>query len=167
MTQFNFNNRTQLFTNQPPNAKCVEVGTRYGDLALEVVTARPDIALCVVDSWEGKFAEGESIARAKLGERAWIIKGDSVSVAKNLVDHDFVYIDAAHDYASVMADLEAWWPVVKKGGMMGGHDYEDKPDDGFWGPIEVKQAVDEWAKAKKLDVHVVEPDSCPSWWVKK
>lgn len=67
-----FNNRTQLFTNQPPNAKCVEVGTRYGDLALEVVNARPDIALTVVDSWEGKFADAEPICRTKLGVRAWI-----------------------------------------------------------------------------------------------
>lgn len=163
-----FNNRTQLFTNQPPNAKCVEVGTRYGDLALEVVNARPDIQLTVVDSWEGKFADGEAIAREKLGDKVWVIKGLSAEVAKNLEGgFDFVYIDAAHDYKSVKADIEAWWPTVKSGGMMGWHDHENKPDDGFWGPIEVLSAVTDWAGALGLKINVVEAASCPSGWVVK
>lgn len=179
MTQFN--NRTQLFTNQPPNAKCVEVGTRYGDLAKEVLDARPDIHLVVVDSWQGKFADGEAICREKLRPytdpenpfltRCLIRKMDSTTVPKRLdpmMDpFDFVYIDAAHDYASVKADLEAWWPTVKSGGMMGWHDHENKPDDGFWGPIEVLSAVTDWAGALGLKINVVEAASCPSGWVVK
>jgi len=39
---------------------------------------------------------------------------------------DFVYVDAAHDYASVLADLEAWWPRVRPGGMLGGDDFDTK-----------------------------------------
>jgi serine phosphatase RsbU (regulator of sigma subunit) len=35
---------------------------------------------------------------------------------------DFVFIDASHDYKSVLLDLQAWWPLVKLGGWMGGHD---------------------------------------------
>jgi predicted O-methyltransferase YrrM len=35
---------------------------------------------------------------------------------------DFVFIDAAHDYESVSKDLAAWWPKVKLGGIMAGHD---------------------------------------------
>lgn len=168
MESLTFNSRLHLFTNQPPNAKCVEVGTRYGDLALEVVTQRPDIELTVVDNWADKFADGEAITRDRLKGKATIHKGLSTETARFFSDKslDFVYIDAAHDYQSVKADVEAWWPKVKAGGMLGGHDFEQKPDDGFWGPIEVEAAVNDWAKAQGLKVHTVEVN-CPSWYVVK
>lgn len=36
---------------------------------------------------------------------------------------DCIWIDALHDYDSVKKDLIAWYPKVKKGGMLGGHDF--------------------------------------------
>eukprot|EP01068_Selenidium_serpulae_P010141 Selendium_serpulae@DN5395_c0_g1_i2.p1 len=36
---------------------------------------------------------------------------------------DFVYIDARHDYCGCWEDMEAYWPLVKPGGIMAGHDY--------------------------------------------
>lgn len=173
-----FSSRLELFTKQPKNAKCVEVGTRYGDLALEVLQQRPDIYLTVVDTWEGKFADGEPICRERLKpytdnenpllNRCLIRKIDSGAPASYRLDgyFDLVYIDAAHDYKSVRRDIDAWWPRVKSGGMLGGHDYENKPDDGFWGPIEVYSAVNDWAHPLGLKVYSIEP-SCPSWWVVK
>lgn len=35
----------------------------------------------------------------------------------------FVYVDARHDYKGVMRDLALWWPKLKLGGLMAGHDY--------------------------------------------
>ena len=35
---------------------------------------------------------------------------------------DLVFIDASHDADSVMANLEAWAPVLKAGGVLAGHD---------------------------------------------
>ena len=35
-----------------------------------------------------------------------------------------VFIDAAHDYDSVLADLKAWRPKVKEGGIIAGHDID-------------------------------------------
>lgn len=46
--------------------------------------------------------------------------------AAELVDDgwaDFVFIDAAHSYEAVKADLEAWERKVKPGGWFGGHDF--------------------------------------------
>lgn len=36
---------------------------------------------------------------------------------------DLVMIDADHEYTHVLADLVAWWPKVREGGVLMGHDY--------------------------------------------
>ena len=36
---------------------------------------------------------------------------------------DFIYIDADHTYEAVSEDLNAWFPKVKKGGVISGHDH--------------------------------------------
>jgi predicted O-methyltransferase YrrM len=39
-------------------------------------------------------------------------------------DHfDFVYIDGLHTYEGVKTDIQNYLPKVKKGGVIGGHDY--------------------------------------------
>lgn len=47
---------------------------------------------------------------------------------------DFIFLDAAHDYASVAADLDAWLPKLKPTGHIAGHDY---------GHLGVRRAVNE------------------------
>ena len=39
------------------------------------------------------------------------------------VKADLVYIDASHEEEDVRADLEAWWPVLREGGVMFGDDF--------------------------------------------
>lgn len=34
----------------------------------------------------------------------------------------FAYIDARHDHDGVLADLAAWWPLMRRGSLLGGHD---------------------------------------------
>jgi SAM-dependent methyltransferase len=36
---------------------------------------------------------------------------------------DLVFVDADHRYEAVRDDLEAWWPLVRRGGVLAGHDY--------------------------------------------
>lgn len=36
---------------------------------------------------------------------------------------DFVFIDAEHTYDACKADIQAWWPKVRLGGLLCGHDY--------------------------------------------
>lgn len=37
---------------------------------------------------------------------------------------DFVYIDGNHFEEYIKQDLNFWWPKIKKGGMLCGHDYD-------------------------------------------
>lgn len=46
---------------------------------------------------------------------------------------DFVFIDAMHTYDGITADITAWMPKIRKGGVLAGHDYD-------W--PEVKRGVD-------------------------
>ena len=40
---------------------------------------------------------------------------------------DFVYLDAGvHSRETTLRDITAWWPKVRRGGMLGGHDWELK-----------------------------------------
>ena len=36
---------------------------------------------------------------------------------------DFVYIDGIHQYENVLSDIKNYLPKIKKGGVIGGHDY--------------------------------------------
>ena len=67
---------------------------------------------------------------------------------------DFVYVDAMHDKESVLADLAAWAPKVRKRGWIGGHDY--LPQNVGWSQVMV--AVDELFGGRLPEVF---PDS--SW----
>ena len=48
---------------------------------------------------------------------------------------DFIYVDARHDFKGVYEDLVAWWPKLRAGGIMAGHDYVTQDD----GPAKSKQ----------------------------
>ena len=37
--------------------------------------------------------------------------------------YDFIYIDGIHQYENVKQDIINYLPMVKKGGVIGGHDY--------------------------------------------
>ena len=74
-----------------------------------------------------------------------VIEGDSAESADLFEDGtiDVIYIDAAHDYDSVVKDLAAWFPKIKPNGIFSGHDYP-------W--HEVKRAVDEHAAANGYEI---------------
>ena len=73
-----------------------------------------------------------------------MIQGDSAATAARFGDGTVkvVFIDASHRYPNVKKDLEAWWPKVKVGGFLTGHDWVSGE--------EVRRAVTEFAQARGL-----------------
>lgn len=52
---------------------------------------------------------------------ARVVAGVGMGIAPR--DCDFVFIDADHTYESLLQDLGAWWPLVRPGGAIAGHDH--------------------------------------------
>jgi Methyltransferase domain len=100
-----------------------------------------------------RFYETTVQRLARHGERSEIRRLKSVEATRDIPDAslEFVYIDARHDYASVLEDLEAWLPKLRPGGVIAGHDYVDGTfPSGVFG---VKSAVDEFFGAHGIPVH--------------
>lgn len=133
----------------------VEVGSWKGRsscyMAVEIINSKKDIKFDCVDCWEyitiqydidkSKYKDLYSIFLKNIEPVKDIItpiKKISWEGAELYDDLslDFVFIDAAHDYDSVVKDINAWLPKVKKGGVIAGHDYLNSPQG-------VKRAVDE------------------------
>ena len=78
------------------------------------------------------------------------INHDTASAARLFEDEslDFIYQDASHSYNGVKRDIDAWYPKLKKGGILAGHDY-DNPD--FPG---VNRAIDELVSSQQLELNV-------------
>ena len=122
----------------------VEVGSWLGDgstaVIAEAIKDVPAARLFCVDTWKGSanvhahMTYGgkpfdEFMAHTKKYES--IIRPMamlSVEAAALMQDGqaDVVFIDACHAYSEVKKDLAAWWPKVKPGGILCGHDY-DRP----------------------------------------
>jgi predicted O-methyltransferase YrrM len=81
------------------------------------------------------------------------LRSFSVEASKNFDDNslDFIFIDAAHDYQSVLNDLTHWYPKLKVGGLIGGHDY--------YYTNEVAMAVNDFFDEKKINV------MGPCWYI--
>jgi len=79
------------------------------------------VPMAHMDSIEREFDALVDVAGGRISKR----KGSSVEIAATIADQslDLVYIDANHEYTDMCADLVAWLPKVKPGGLIAGHDY--------------------------------------------
>jgi hypothetical protein len=96
----------------------------------------------------------------KFGNKVDFLRESSTDASKKIDDNylDLVFIDAEHTFDALRKDIEAWFPKVKNGGIVSGHDYNhgNFPD--------VKRLVDEWCEEKNYDLNIGEGYV---WWVIK
>lgn len=166
----------------PDGSHFVEVGSWNGKSAVymgvEIVNSNKNIIFDCVDDWDpNNDIKNYTTSNNTTHEKAFntFLKNieplstiinykriDSVSASKAYDDEslDFVFIDAAHDYDNVMNDIISWYPKVKRGGIIAGHDY-------YWNKREagekqtVRDAVDDFFKKKNLDIRF----ECKTCWV--
>ena len=162
----------------------VEVGVYKGQHAKEMLEKLDIERLMLVDPWEDYEAYTDKAIKEQVGialedakkllkpfeKKIFWVKNFSVEAAKRVKDNslDFVYIDGNHDYEYVKGDIESWFSKLKKGGLIGGHDYLSA----FLG---VQKAVDEFVK--KFDYTLMtqfgeeasyyERTGSRDWWIIK
>lgn len=123
----------------------VEVGAWKGRstafIAVEALNSGKAIDLHVVDTFAGSDEE-EHRSDPDIHNLRAVFDRNMIAVRDFLTVHQmtsvqaaglfedgsvsFVLIDAAHDYDSVRADIQAWLPKIKPGGVLAG-------DDIYWG----------------------------------
>jgi len=155
----------------------VEVGCKEGRTTGFVLAECPNLRAIAIDPWCAQAA-GEDASRetyekwdfAEIERQFW----ENVGTNNDRCEHqrqpshkvaqfcegaghefDVVFIDALHDYDSVRCDILEWWPLVRPGGYVCGHDYNHK-----WPGV--MRAVAEHFNL--MDV-CLGPDSM--WWVRK
>jgi len=157
------------------NATFVEIGTWEGQsimfMAEKIKELKKNIKLYGIDTFKGnvEHAEHPDVVSDKvyeiylkniepLKEYITTIKGSSHDVYNQFEDEsvDFLFMDGDHSYAAVRKDLQLWYPKVKKGGIISGHDY-------LWVDGRVKMAVDGFF----LFTSVFSDPNMDCWWKEK
>jgi hypothetical protein len=158
--------------------KGVEVGTLYGAYAIDILKQWRGHLYCV-DPWmnqpksvyfdgankENMQAIWEKV-RAGVGRhpRCHLLRMLSLNAVGKFADGelDFVYDDGNHAVESVRADLISWWPKVKIGGLVCGHDFFTRYDADT--NSDALTAVNELAAVIGVQPHVTWDTS---WWLVK
>ena len=152
----------------PDNGIMVEVGSWMGRstscMGELIKNSNKNVKFFAVDTWEGSWDEPwqkevvenikqhnsslfdlfkNNLKNCGVDEYIIPIQSTSLEAAELFEDNslDFVHIDAAHDYENVIADIRAWYPKVKPGGLITGDDY-------IWGTV--KKAVHEYFESKSI-----------------
>ena len=116
----------------------LEVGACVGLSACWLAAGNKNAIVYSVDAWElGDTPHSHKLYRdvynlniAYMGfaDRVISVQGFSVEIASAwFTPLDFLYIDGAHDYDNVKADILAWEPFLKTGGTLAMHDI-NQPD---------------------------------------
>jgi len=179
--------------------KGVEVGSFKGEFA-RTILEKWQGTLYMVDAWY-ELEDYNDMSNIGLNQDAYVEAMRSINefrdraymlrcLSKQAVDLfpdeslDFVYIDANHEYSYVVEDIKLWYPKVKKGGIVAGHDYLDIDwyDDEYsekdknkymWGDGQhfigvfgVNPAVDEFCKENNIEFSLTEEFS-RTWYFEK
>lgn len=122
--------------------RILEVGSWMGRSTTALADNTPGIVFAV-DTWQGS----EEHAKELVGPPGWLfqkfqenmrglpviaMQGTSAAAAQHFSKggakfFDMIFIDGAHDFDNVKADIEAWGALLQPGGILCGHDLTTWP----------------------------------------
>lgn len=159
--------RRELHTLLPKDAVIAELGCAEGYFSADILRWPNTKRLYMVDNWgtiHGQFGDGASSqswhdknhqdAMDRVffaSDRVTVLRGITWDMAAQVLDNslDLLYLDACHTYECVRKDLQTWFPKVKPGGVVAGHDYLNRSYGVF-------QAVEEFTTGKYQPVIIAE-----------
>jgi len=153
----------------PPRSaqRAVEVGVRSGYTSAYLLDHVPRLSLLSVDPYaevDPLYAKGDPLRQfqnvrrmlSRYGDRSRLLRQTSERAAARVNGtFDLVFIDADHGYESVQTDIRCWFPRVREGGLLSGHDYSAR----FPGVV---QAVNEFTLTVGATLHL---GPAFTWWV--
>lgn len=123
----------------PKNATVVDLGTYMGSSASVLAEATEILhsKIYTIDTFENHndYNDSRTIGiretaadNLKNYKNVTIINEKSSEASKKFEDKsiDMIFIDADHTYLEVKKDILTWLPKIKEGGIMSGHDYNQK-----------------------------------------
>lgn len=158
----------------------LEVGTHRGQFAADFLQTWPGRLLYCVDHWlphydpddgaawgdrEADYQEALRVL-SRYGNRAQVLRKTSREAAATFQDGtlDFVYVDACHRYEAVLDDLETWWPKIRSGGILAGHDFIcPREAKSGWGQF-IQPAVLEFCRRQQVPMVYLVPDYGADPW---
>lgn len=156
----------------------VEVGCAKGNFAREVLSQWEGKSYVMIDPWQAQDPEiyretqtnewddwkHQCELLAKEDKRVELVQDYSPGAASRFKGGslDIAFIDGNHSYRAVMEDLDAFWPKIKMGGILSGHDFGYQVEGGAF--IEVDRAVERWAREHGVTFYVT---PCTSFWIHK
>lgn len=178
--KFDLRDRNTLFASLPKSGVGVEVGVDNGGFSGAILRFSSPKLLYLVDCWEhqSEVVCGSDpgnqpqpikdelyqkvLKRFLLHDSVRIVKAYSVPAATLFPDgyFDWVFLDANHLRCG--EDIAAWWPKVKRGGYLMGHDYCTLDDF-----IRVKTSVDEFVASTGLPLLITEDPIYKCWIVQR
>jgi len=149
----------ELARNVRPGGVWVEIGTKYGGSSRIVGTANPKMQVYTVDThndkeWRKhgrkrqsgyvKQLDGVNNVLPLTGVSSKMVPALAQLQGRARAEFDVVFIDGDHSYEGVVADIEAYMPYVRDGGMLCGHDYY-REGDVYFGEFHggMRRGVDE------------------------
>lgn len=116
----------------------VEIGVAEGDNSKSMLKNLNMKMLYLVDPYipyedgvtthQEQFLKGlKSVEKLDNLSNVTFIRKKSEDATEDIPDNlDFCYIDGDHSYKSVKTEIELYYPKIKVGGLIGGHDFESR-----------------------------------------
>lgn len=161
-----------------------EIGVAQGLFSVKLLKITVPQTLYLIDCWQQQeklsYDDDNNVSEVEQNNRyefvkkkfedysfVKVVRAYSVAAASNFPDEyfDWIYLDGNHTYQAVSEDLNTWFPKIKKGGFICGHDYMIRNVPGA--RYGVVPAVNEFVKNNNLTINYLTNEPWATYAIRK